>query len=374
MSAYTTITLDSFDHHNNSIHPTNTPNCFRIDVPQIAYKTPMEIAITSFTYDNSFANVHALNNSVYIAITLPVPLFDDFTDEEYNRTNFPHDRAEIEWPVADPDSIEDWKNLLYHHDIHRDFLHTRTYEYHLPIDNYSSLQKLAEAFFVWCYGSVPYDGVGIPNNIRDAYKKLYGHDPLGLNRSGGRVPQIKGILLGGMTQMYLHDSLQKLLRVSESIAPADHYGSFYPYARYMNRYKQRNIDMDCYSHIFSLQRYSHVGLLSGIPREIVKFNEMEAHSAISHGELHLSVSCDMVKSTHVINNRLTRVLLTTRHKAKFKEIITIEPRNLIHLPALGNTINSIEVYISATCDNLPITLKGRSAITLRIQPSLWTNE
>ena len=78
MSAYNVVTITSDDAANNSTHPHNEPDCYRVDIPTLRWPHHAEIALVKFTYTHSFHNVHDVNRRFFVKVSLPKPLWPDY--------------------------------------------------------------------------------------------------------------------------------------------------------------------------------------------------------------------------------------------------------------------------------------------------------
>jgi hypothetical protein len=124
--------------------------------------------------------------------------------------------------------------------------------------------------------------------------------------------------------------------------------------------------------VFNYASMTQTAIPRNMPKKTISYNRIEATKNLSKGELYLELSTDIVRSNHVLNNKLTRILLTTRREESYGAIICIEPLNLIFLPCIGAHFGNIGININAYSLGEPVFLNGPASVTLRLQGQVFT--
>ena len=367
MSAYSVITLDSHDLDNKSIHPDNHTNNFRVDIPTIHYPLHAECALTKLVYHHEFHNIHQFNRIFFIKISLPITVWVqlDTIENDQFLDYFDEGLRNVDWPVdGDPFLIESWERVPYDPENHERFWHSQIYECHLTVGNHRSPKTLMNTI-VSEARSRPGSLLGVPHVVLEASERLFGAPPIVAQST---APSL-GLKVTGNTALFLHSNICQLMNLDDRPStPAEHDPSF---VNYIETYTSQKPHISKYR-VFNYASMARMTIPANMQRRMIQYKITEATNNLSKGELYLEVSTDIVKSNHVLNNKLTRILYTTRCEKTFGSIVQIEPFNLIFLPCIGAHFGNIGINIRAYSLGEPVLLQGPASVTLRLQGQIFT--
>ena len=362
MASYSTITLDSHDVGNKSVHPSNDSNSFRVDCPNIHYPSHAECALTKLIYHHDFFNVHHLNKQFFLKISLPIPLWQGHV-EDAELFQAGQTWANTIWPVTgDPLDPQAWAETRYNQE-HKPFWHTKIYECHLTIGNHRNPELFLSSVVGQSFAMAEVGLFGVPIDLCNYSQEIFG------------VPIISkykdGLRLSNNVSLFLHHDIVNLLAISTGLSSAVWDEDF---SSYVTNYRVNALRPD----IAKYRRFNNSSLSSTntLPRRMikpdVKFDKKISETEMSRAEIYMEVETDIVRSTHVFNNRLTRILFTTRRMETFGNIVTIEPKHLIYLPTIGANFGSIQINIKAWSGSSRVILNGRASVTLQLQTKIFT--
>lgn len=374
MSSYSIITLDSHEQSNKNIHRSNNANSFRINLPKIHYEGHSEIALQNLTYHHVFYNVHHYNKRFYVKIALPKPFWRDYFHKQFCFNEIvelaiPDD--DDDWPVDDLLNIDHWRNTRFDKTEHQRFWYTKIFECELPMGAHRDPKLLIQSMVANCRAMPGQTLLGIPIELYNVSKQLFKPtthqqpDPIESTTN----PQL-GFKITSNIGIFFHKSIANLLGISTPHKSAEFDADF---VNYVSNYK-----IDCFKPTISkfvaynsklLQRNE---LLQNMARFQVSYKKKEAELQMSQSEIYLQIFCDAVKATHVVNDKLTRMLYSVRRHDNFGAIVTLEPRHLMFLPTVGANLNAIQIDIKAFSNSEPVILLEPATITLRVQSQFNT--
>ena len=378
MASYSIITLDSHEQSNKNIHSSNDANSFRINLPKIHYEGHSEIALQALTYHHDFYNVHHYNKRFYVKIALPKPFWRDYFEKQSNfeasyellELSTPNDDDD-DWPVSDLLNIEQWRNARYDKTAHQRFWYTKVFECELPMGAHREPKLLIQSMVANCVATPGQTLLGVPIELYNLSKQLFkpttnqpSYQPIEVTTS----PYL-GFKMTSNIGIFFHKSIADLLGV------IPHRSAEYDddFVNYVSNYR-----IDCFKPTltkfvaFNSKILQRNELLQNMARFQVSYKKKDAELNMSRSEIHLQVFCDIVKATHVVNDKLCRMLYSVRRHDNYGAIVTLEPHHLMYLPTVGANLNTIQIDIKAFANNEPVILLGPATITLRVQSQFNT--